>query len=143
MRTAVATNSRSPQTIGLEWLRPGIGVFHRMFFAGPTAASPFQVSGSVAVATPEASAPRNDGQFAVGASCVSRARTRRRSMGVIIRGRPFVCNDLPPVPGQSCYTWVNHEGKTDPVGDCRLRDRLRMFPQGGEKRVRPRCACTP
>src|SRR5262245_21637176 len=73
--------------MGLEWLSPGIGVFQRMFFTGPAAGSPFQLSGSVAVATPDASAPRNDGQFAVGASCASRAEIRRISIPAIMARR--------------------------------------------------------
>jgi len=58
-----------------------------MFFAGPAAASPFQVSGSVAVATPEASAPRNDGQFAVEGSCARTAERSSTSIPVIIHRR--------------------------------------------------------
>src|SRR6187200_2169333 len=51
---------RSPQTTGLEWARPGIAVFQRMFFAF----GPFQVSGRFwPSATPLAFGPRKDGQL--------------------------------------------------------------------------------
>jgi hypothetical protein len=57
---AVVTNILLPQTTGLECASPGMGVFHSMFV--PLVAS--QVTGAgLPSATPEAFAPRNDGQF--------------------------------------------------------------------------------
>jgi len=57
MLTAVVIKTRSPQTTGLEWARPGIGVFHRALvdchFVGRPRSS----------ATPAAFGPRNEGQF--------------------------------------------------------------------------------
>src|SRR6185503_6462069 len=58
--TAVDTNTRSPHTIGLDTATPATGVFHRMF--SPVAAFHFTAVG-VPSATPDASGPRNDGQF--------------------------------------------------------------------------------
>lgn len=58
--TAVVTNSRSPQTTGLEWPSPGIAVFHRT--CSPLATS--QRTGAAAPsATPAAPGPRNEGQW--------------------------------------------------------------------------------
>src|SRR5262245_48197697 len=58
--TAVETNTRSPHTIGLDTATPATGVVHRMF-------SPVLAFHLIAVAapspTPDAFAPRNDGQF--------------------------------------------------------------------------------
>ena len=57
--TAVVTNNRSPQITGLEWARPGMRVFQRIF----SPVSPFQDAGKLwPSATPEADGPRNDGQ---------------------------------------------------------------------------------
>ena len=57
---AVVTNTRLPQTIGLELAMPGIGVFHLMFL-------PLVTSHSVTARCPSAfplpAMPRNDGQF--------------------------------------------------------------------------------
>ena len=62
---AVVTNTRSPQTMGLECPRPGIGVFQRTPFADST----FQLAGvEKPSATPLAAGPRNDGQFPIAAS---------------------------------------------------------------------------
>ena len=73
---------RSPQTIGLEWARPGISTFQRMF----APVTPLKVSGkSWPSATPEAEGPRNPGQSvgaavrAAGASRAARA-TQAREM---------------------------------------------------------------
>ena len=51
---------RSPQTIGLEWARPGIGVFQATFVDDATS---HDAGGVPPSATPLASGPRNDGQF--------------------------------------------------------------------------------
>ena len=57
--TALVTKMRSPQTTGLEWPRPGIGVFQATFVPAATS----QVSGGwPAASTPLASGPRNEGQ---------------------------------------------------------------------------------
>src|ERR1700730_16952562 len=58
--TAVDTNTRSPQMIGLDTATPGTGVFQRTF--SPVAAFHFTAVG-VPSETPEADGPRNDGQF--------------------------------------------------------------------------------
>src|SRR5688572_27401570 len=56
--TAVVRKMRSPQTIGLEWPRPGMGALHTTLVDDPT----FQAIGGLAsLATPEADGPRNDG----------------------------------------------------------------------------------
>ena len=57
--TAVDTNTRSPQTIGLETATPGTGVFHATF--SPVAAFHLTAVG-LPSATPAAFAPRNAGQ---------------------------------------------------------------------------------
>ena len=58
--TALVTNTRSPQTIGLECARPGIGVRQRT--CSPVFG--FQASGSCwPSATPAACEPRNDAQL--------------------------------------------------------------------------------
>ena len=55
---AVVRNMRSPQTIGDEWARPGIGVFHAMPDVG------VQATGSaLSSETPLESAPRQPGQL--------------------------------------------------------------------------------
>src|SRR5260221_14647148 len=57
---ALVAKMQSPQTIGLEWARPGIGVRQRTFWPVLT----FQVSGSPCFsAMPDAPVPRNDGQL--------------------------------------------------------------------------------
>ncbi len=56
---AVDTNTRLPQTIGLETATPGTGVFHATF--SPVGAFHFTAVG-VPSAMPAAFAPRNDGQ---------------------------------------------------------------------------------
>src|SRR5688500_7409947 len=57
---AVLTNTRLPQTIGLEFAMPGIAVFHLMFL-------PLVTSHSVGARWPSPlplpAAPRNEGQF--------------------------------------------------------------------------------
>src|SRR5688572_14852475 len=58
--TAVVIKTRSPQITGLEWARPGIGVFHRMLTAFSASQSVGKAAPSV---TPEAFGPRNEGQF--------------------------------------------------------------------------------
>ena len=60
--TALVTKIRCPQTIGLECASPAIGVRHRML--APVSTS--HVSGRcIPSATPDAAAPRNDGQLPV------------------------------------------------------------------------------
>src|SRR5829696_3285862 len=58
--TAVVTKMRSFQIIGLEWPRPGIGVFHKMLvdFSASQA-----IGGSLPSPAPALFCPRNDGQF--------------------------------------------------------------------------------
>src|ERR1041385_1818708 len=56
--TALVMNTRSPQTIGLEWPSPGISVFQRMFFPD----SPFHSTGGDPAPAPLADGPRNCGQ---------------------------------------------------------------------------------
>src|ERR1035438_10611407 len=75
--TAVVTNTRSPHTIGLEWARPGVGLFQAMLAPLET----FQVAGKLfPSATPAAPGPRNDGQFCAAAVEARRsAPTRVRS----------------------------------------------------------------
>src|SRR5438874_1734951 len=58
--TAVDTNTRSPQTIGLDTATPATGVFQRMF--SPVEAFHFTAV-AVPSATPDADGPRNEGQF--------------------------------------------------------------------------------
>src|SRR3954464_11596158 len=58
--TAVDTNTRSPQTIGLETATPATGVFQATF--SPVAALHFTAV-ALPSATPEALTPRKDGQF--------------------------------------------------------------------------------
>src|SRR5687767_4879511 len=56
---AVVRKMRLPQTIGDEWLRPAIGVFHLMFWFG------LQVAGRFfSVETPAPAGPRHCGQLA-------------------------------------------------------------------------------
>src|SRR5438034_3751890 len=58
--TAVETNTRCPQTIGLETARPGTGAFHNTFSPVET----FHLSGAgCPSATPDAFGPLKDGQF--------------------------------------------------------------------------------
>jgi len=49
---AVVTNTKSPQTTGLEWPRPGISVFQRTFSVA------LQRTGASPGATPSADGPR-------------------------------------------------------------------------------------
>ena len=80
---ALVTNSTSPQTIGLEWASPGIGLCHNTF----APVTGLQSSGRFCPsALPAASCPRNDGQCplprAGGGSAlfaVPAFRTRRRA----------------------------------------------------------------
>src|SRR5262245_33073198 len=58
--TAVVTNTRSPQTMGLEWPSPGTAMFHATFV--PLVRS--QVVGGAPDPTPLVDSPRNDGQLA-------------------------------------------------------------------------------
>src|SRR5712692_7892784 len=75
--TAVLTNTRSSQTIGLECASPGIGVFQTMRV--PCAAS--QSTGSFCPsATPDADGPRNEGQFC--AAAVNAKKKRRINIAV-------------------------------------------------------------
>src|SRR4051812_32915847 len=58
--TAVETNTRSPHTIGLDTAMPATGVFH----ATCSPAGTFHLTAvGLPSPTPEALAPRNDGQF--------------------------------------------------------------------------------
>src|SRR6185295_4971772 len=61
---AVVTNSLSPRMTGLEWLSPGIGVFHLILRTGAVLASPFQLAGAAPCPTPLAPGPRYPGQSA-------------------------------------------------------------------------------
>src|ERR1700737_3829042 len=56
--TAVETNTRSPQTIGLDTATPGTGVFQRTL--SPVVTFHFTAVGRPS-ATPDALGPRNDG----------------------------------------------------------------------------------
>src|SRR5215203_4688602 len=77
--TAVATYTQSPQIIGAESPRPGIGVFHRMF--SPVAT--FQVVGVAAVAfTPLACGPRYCGHSPAGAGRARPEKTNARSAAI-------------------------------------------------------------
>ena len=58
--SAVVKKIRSPQTIGLEWPKPGISLLQRMFFFDST----FHSSGVAPLPMPFADGPRNWGQFA-------------------------------------------------------------------------------
>src|SRR6185295_1813673 len=58
--TAVVTKMRSPQIIGLEWPRPGMGVFHKMLIDFSTSQA---VGGLLPSPTPAPFGPRKDGQF--------------------------------------------------------------------------------
>src|SRR5688572_15004474 len=81
---AVVTNTRSPQTMGLEWARPGNRVFQAMFL--PSAAD--QVSGRrVPSATPEAPGPRNWGQWEPAAFPSASAPTATTSESITVQGR--------------------------------------------------------
>jgi hypothetical protein len=62
LSTAVVKKIRSPQTIGDEWPRPGIGVFQRTFF------SVHSVGTSAAVEMPWPAGPRQPGQLASGST---------------------------------------------------------------------------
>ena len=69
--TAVVTKTVSPQTIGLDTARPGMGVFH----ASPTPRGASHVVGVLRPsATPDAWRPRNEGQSCASASAGSNAR---------------------------------------------------------------------
>jgi hypothetical protein len=57
--TALARRMRSPQTTGLEWPRPGMAVFQRMFLPDST----FHSVGGAPTPTPLAEGPRNWGQL--------------------------------------------------------------------------------
>ena len=70
--TAVETNTRSPQTIGLETATPSTGVFHATF--SPAGAFHLTAVG-LPSAVPAALAPRNEGQFC--ADTAAPAATRR------------------------------------------------------------------
>ena len=65
---AVVRKMRSPQTMGVEWPRPGIGVFQRMFV--PSASSQSS-GGSPSGATPVASGPRHAGQLSIASPLAS------------------------------------------------------------------------
>ena len=70
--TAVETNTRSPQTIGLDTATPGTGVFHSTF--SPVAVFHFTAVG-LPSATPAAFAPRNDGHCCADNDAVARTAT--------------------------------------------------------------------
>lgn len=92
--TAVVTKTRSPETIGLEWARPGRGRRQRMLRAGLA----LQRTGGFPAATPRAPGPRNEGHSAIGAAfvcpCAERPAdiqpTRRSSPIAHARRRGFV-----------------------------------------------------
>src|SRR5262245_13961378 len=71
--TAVETNTRSPQTIGLDTDTPAIGVFQSTF--SPVPGSHFNGVG-VPSATPEAAGPRNIGQFCAESVLATRSHVR-------------------------------------------------------------------
>jgi hypothetical protein len=80
----------SPQTTGLEWASPGIGVRHTM-------CSPFEpshLSGSrCPSATPDACGPRNDGQLP--AAGAARGKVPRVGATVLVMRRSaIVCARL-------------------------------------------------
>src|SRR5262249_55393792 len=91
---AVVTNTSSPQTIGLDRPRPGIGVFQRTFvpFDG------FHVVGSEKPsAMPLASMPRNCGQSTAGfgaAGAPTSAMVSVRTAELVVRMRTM----------RGCYT---------------------------------------
>src|SRR6476619_636250 len=80
--TAVDTNTRSPQTIGLETATPGTGVFHATF--SPVAAFHLTAVG-VPSATPAAFGPRKAGQCCADSEAprTRQARAVRRLRGII------------------------------------------------------------
>ena len=79
---ALVTKMRSPQTIGLECARPGIGVRQRMFSPVLT----FQVSGSPCCsAMPDACGPRNDGQLPAPSPAFARSGVRSATVRSIRR----------------------------------------------------------
>ncbi len=80
--TALVTNTRSPQTIGLECASPGIGTRQRMFSPVFT----FQMSGSfIPSATPVAPGPRNDGHASFAAGAGPRGFRRSAAVRTILR----------------------------------------------------------
>src|SRR5262249_20161494 len=78
--TAVETNTRSPQTIGLDTATPATGVLQSTF--SPLVTLHFTGIGEPS-ATPEAPGPRNDGQFcAESVAAASHDRTTARAQFV-------------------------------------------------------------
>ncbi len=63
---AVVKKIRSPQMIGLEWPRPGIGVFQSTL---PPVSGSQAVGGFWPSATPDALGPRKDGQLNLSVAC--------------------------------------------------------------------------
>src|ERR1035437_4783127 len=77
---------RSPQTMGLEWARPGTGVFQPMLAPVLT----FHVNGRFwRSAAPEAPGPRNAGQFCASAEKARRNNSPRNLPTSIIYGPQF------------------------------------------------------
>jgi len=71
--TALVRKMRSPHTTGLEWPKPGIAVFQRMFLPDST----FHSVGGEPAPTPLAEGPRNWGQFVSVAPAARAARASR------------------------------------------------------------------
>src|SRR5579872_4253190 len=80
--TALVTKIRSPQMIGLEWPRPGISAFQRIFLPD----SPFHSIGGEPVPTPLAPSPRNCGQFesAATAEAAKRSEVMEKSLIILV-----------------------------------------------------------
>src|SRR5215213_4082603 len=83
--------------MGLEWARPGMGVFHAMF----SDLSAFQDTGVLnPSATPDAAGPRNVGQFCASAG---EARSRQKQKTTIrFTGTPFNSPDPVRARGAGC-----------------------------------------
>src|SRR6266508_6514655 len=85
---AVDTNTRSPQTMGLETATPGTGVFHATF--SPVVAFHFTAVGFPS-AVPAALAPRKAGQFCAATDAVPRKTRKTGSRRFIAISRPCGC----------------------------------------------------
>ena len=94
--TAVDTNTRSPQTIGLETATPGIGVFQRTF----SLAGAFQVTGvGLPSATPAA--------FGAAEGRPVLRRERHASWQSTRRRQARVASTFPP---RACSSWSIRPG---------------------------------
>jgi|ERR1700691_155039 hypothetical protein len=124
--TALVTKIRSPQTTGLEWPRPGIAVFQRMFLPDST----FHSMGGAPAPTPLAEGPRNWGQLGSVALEALPGKAARDSKQI---AQSFMHANITPREVYGCWYLPSpsvRPGTTQPIS----------LPPGGERTQKHRTA---